>query len=179
MGPGRGAAPASYETLFRRGERLFGPPLPRVVRFFADRVAAPARVLDLGSGQGRHAVLAARLGHRVTGVDESATGIAQMCADAQQAGVVVRGVVADVLKFRTRARFDVVLLVRVLCHLTGDEARAQLLQRLPGMVKPAGFVVIADRAGSRRIVGAHFAANAALWTVEERAADWICARRLG
>ncbi|HEY0713145.1 MAG TPA: class I SAM-dependent methyltransferase, partial [Polyangia bacterium] len=141
-----GDAGASYETLYRRGERLFGPPLPKVVRFFSEQAPRRARVLDLGCGQGRHALLAARLGHTVTGVDVSATGVAQLQTDATQAGLRVRGVVSDVFAYRPRGAFDVVLLIRVLCHLDGDDGRARLLHRLPRLVRVGGFVLIAARA---------------------------------
>jgi SAM-dependent methyltransferase len=52
-----------------------------------------ARILDLACGQGRHAVLLARLGYRVTGLDRSEA----LLGRAQEAGRGVEGQVAWVL----------------------------------------------------------------------------------
>jgi tellurite methyltransferase len=168
---------AAYETLYQRGGRLFGPPLPKVARLFAEHAPTPARVLDLGCGQGRHALFAAGLGHDVVGVDVAPTGIAQMAADAASAGLTVRGVVGDVLEFRTPEPFDVVLLIQLLCHLPDDETRARLLGQLAGLVREGGLAVVVVRPGGRRVINAFFAENSNIWAIQSRGADWVCARR--
>ena len=56
----------------------------------------PGRALDLGAGEGRHAVWLASLGWQVTAVDFSAVGIERGRAGAREAGVDVDWVVADV-----------------------------------------------------------------------------------
>ena len=93
-----------YEAHYRRGERLFGAPNRQFVRFLAARARRRTTVLDLGCGQGRDALAAARLGHQVVGVDLSPTGIRQMLEDARAEGLQVAGVVADVIGFRIAAQ---------------------------------------------------------------------------
>jgi tellurite methyltransferase len=161
---------ADYEPLYRRGERLFGPPSRPVAAFFAT-LTAPTSVLDLGCGQGRHALFAARLGHQVTGVDHAETGITQMLADAGD--LPVSGVVADVSEFRSRRKFGVVLLVRVL-HLVPD--RRGLLARAASFVRKGGYVVVEDSARLRGESGRYFV-RANGWRVSVRRANFVCAQK--
>jgi SAM-dependent methyltransferase len=71
----------------------------------------PGRALDLGSGQGRNAVWLARQGHEVVAVDLSEVGTAQAAAWAQNAGLAIRFVAADLLTWEPEAEaFDIVLL---------------------------------------------------------------------
>jgi len=60
-----------YEDAYRTPDWFGSAPHPLLERFAA-RLPAGARVLDIGSGQGRHALPLARRGCRVTGLDTSA-----------------------------------------------------------------------------------------------------------
>ena len=169
-------AAADYDPHFRRGQRLFGPPVPAFVRFFAE-LAPGATVLDLGCGQGRHALLAARRGHVVTGVDLAPTGVAQMLADAAAEGLKVQGHVNDVTQLRTRRRFDVVMLARVLIHLVDDRARLATLDRLAQWVRPGGHALVSDSVRTRGLIRKFFIDRPALWDVRRQHADFVCAQR--
>ena len=65
----------NYDQHYRAGRGQCGDPFPEFVAFFDSDDRQRARVLDLGCGQGRDALLAARLGHAVVGVDLCAIGI--------------------------------------------------------------------------------------------------------
>jgi len=87
------------------------------------------RALDLGAGEGRHAVWLASLGWQVTAVDFSAVGIERGHGGAQELGVEVDWVVADVRTWEPSSgvRFDLVLVAYL--HLDDDvlaRARAWL-----------------------------------------------------
>jgi SAM-dependent methyltransferase len=84
------------------------------------------RALDLGAGEGRHAVWLAALGWQVTAVDFSAVGIERGRTGAQEVGVDVDWVVADVRTWEppAGATFDLVLLAYL--HLE-DDVLARLL----------------------------------------------------
>lgn len=70
----------------------------------------PGRALDLAMGEGRNAVLLARNGWEVTGIDRSPTAIKKARARAQQAGLVLVGIEADLERFPLpEGQFDVVL----------------------------------------------------------------------
>jgi len=72
-----------YEMEFQQSENVCGEPFEEIATFFRDLEIPKAAVLDLGCGQGRDALMAARLGNRVMGVDVSETGISQMVKQAQ------------------------------------------------------------------------------------------------
>lgn len=79
-----------YETLYAEQDAVCGAPFAEFVRFFDD--LTPVRsVLDLGCGQGRDALVAGRRGHRVLGVDLSASGVRQMVQTADSEGLLVTG----------------------------------------------------------------------------------------
>jgi SAM-dependent methyltransferase len=70
---------------------------------------APADVLDLCCGTGRHAVGLAALGHRVTGLDWSAELLAAAAEESARRGVTLDLVRGDMRRLRYRRRFDAVV----------------------------------------------------------------------
>ena len=110
-----------YEKLYQEGRDVCGEPFPEFVTFFKDYDQKAARILDLGCGQGRDALLMARQRHQVVGVDLSPTGIAQMVADGEAEGLNVEGVVADIVRYEPEGMFDLILFDRVLHMLANDE----------------------------------------------------------
>jgi SAM-dependent methyltransferase len=91
-----------------------------------------ASVLDLGCGPGRIAAPLAALGHRVTGVDDSAAMIAALPAG-------VEGVVGDARTARLGRRFDAVLLTSHLVNAPGDGAA--FVATAAAHVEPDGVVI--------------------------------------
>lgn len=79
-----------YEVEFQKCEAACGEPFNEFVEFF-ERSPHELSVLDLGCGQGRDALMAARQGHNVMGVDLAPTGVAQMLAGAAREGLAVTG----------------------------------------------------------------------------------------
>jgi len=71
-----------YERQYHEQRGVCGEPFPEIASFFASYAKQAAQVLDLGCGQGRDALMAARHGHHVLGVDSAQTGIRQMLEDA-------------------------------------------------------------------------------------------------
>ncbi len=95
------------------------------------------RALDLGTGEGRHAVWLAALGWQVTAVDFSAVGIERARAGARDVGAEVDWVVADVQSWEPPAgeTFDLVLVAYL--HLDDD-----VLARARGWLAPGGALVV-------------------------------------
>ena len=166
-----------YDKQYRKGRGQCGEPFAELVAFFAGYERARARVLDLGCGQGRDSLLAARHGHEVVGVDLSAIGVAQMLEDAAAEGLDVTGVVGDVLGFRARRKFDVVLLDRVLHLLLDDDERGQALELAARLTRKAGHVLIADVPGNRALIHGFFDARAEAWAVTKRSKNFLFARK--
>jgi SAM-dependent methyltransferase len=101
----------------------------------------PGRALDLGAGEGRHALWLASRGWRVTAVDFSAVGLAKGEAEATRLGLSVDWTVADVRSWHppARAAFDLVLAAYL--HLAED-----VLGRAAGWLAPGGALVVVGHA---------------------------------
>jgi len=167
-----------YDPVYRDRKRVCGAPFPEFRAFFDAYARRRASVLDLGCGQGRDALMAARLGHTTLGVDLSAAGVAQMCEEAAADGLRVQGRVGDIRSFRARRRFDVVLLDRVLHLLPDDAERRRTLRRLSSLTRPGSFVLIADTARHRGLIRGFFERRPSEWRVARRNANFLCVERV-
>ncbi|HCQ63960.1 MAG TPA: hypothetical protein DIU07_01735 [Rhodobacteraceae bacterium] len=136
-----------YDKLYRDQADALGAPTKVLLDAFADLLTPPARVLDIGCGQGRDALPLARLGHSVVGVDISPKGIADLTAAAEVEGLPVTGQVADITTFVPEGRFDALLLDRTL-HMLDATHRHAVLARLVGHLRPGGVLLLADEASN-------------------------------
>lgn len=93
--------------------------------------------LDLGAGEGRHAIWLAERGWRVTAVDFSSVGLDKGREEARRRDLSVSWVVADVLTWAPPAgtRFDLVLAAYL--HLPED-----VLSRAGTWLAPGGSLVV-------------------------------------
>lgn len=73
------------------------------------RLAPPARIVDVCTGPGRHAVELARRGFEVTGIDRTPAFLAQAAEAARAAGVTVELVEADMRELDRAHEFDAAL----------------------------------------------------------------------
>lgn len=167
-----------YDDHYRKGRGQCGDPFPEFAAFFENYDRPCARVLDLGCGQGRDALLAARHGHAVVGVDLSEIGVAQMLEDAEAEGLELTGIVSDVLDFRSRKKFDVVLLDRVLHLLLDDDERHACLERVESLTRKGGYVLIADVPKNRALIHGYFDAQSEGWTLVKRTKNYAFARKV-
>jgi len=137
------ADPATARTF---DDRRFGGPIgdlvagsqARVLANFVGRISE-RRVLDVGTGTGRAALLFARGGAQVTGVDASEPMLAVARQRAKDEGLAIRFLAGDAhaLEFPDRS-FDVVVSLRVLMHTPDWRASVGELCRV------AGRLVIVD-----------------------------------
>jgi demethylmenaquinone methyltransferase/2-methoxy-6-polyprenyl-1,4-benzoquinol methylase len=132
----RGIALLSFGQADRARERLV-----------TDNVAQHSRVLDLGCGTGTAAILAARAGARVTGVDISAPmlAVARQKVEAAALGdrieLIEQGI-AGMDRFAD-ASFDVIIATLVFSELSPDE-QAYALDHAVRILGPGGRLAIAD-----------------------------------
>jgi SAM-dependent methyltransferase len=93
-----GAQAAEWDARYteREGSMWSGRPNGRLVEEVAD--LAPGRALDVGCGEGADAIWLARRGWTVTAIDISDVAVARARAAAEEAGVSVEWISADVLQ---------------------------------------------------------------------------------
>lgn len=107
---------------------------------------AGRRALDVGAGEGRHAVWLAQRGWQVTAVDFSQVAVERGRAHAAEAGVEVEWVVADVDGWEPPSGVDLVLLAWL-------RPEPETLARLVAALNPGGHLVLTGhgrpRAGAR------------------------------
>ena len=100
------------------------------------------RVLDVGCGTGELALMLARDGRRVTGIDPSEQCIAR--AKSQAADGDARFVVASLDNFQTDGAFDAVTFVASIHHLDMDAA----IVRAKDLLTPGGVIAIVGLASA-------------------------------
>ena len=116
----------------------------RLVRTLA--LPPGARILDVCCGSGSHAVLLARKGFRVTGVDQSGSLLAQARSKASAARSRISFVKQDVFTLGRRpaffARFDAAILLGWTLSIAAMYRRfPQLLKGVANALKPGGLFV--------------------------------------
>ena len=110
---------------------------------------SPARVLDVGAGQGTQSIRLARLGHQVLAVepDPEMRAIFQAALSAERAEVAEHvtlraGSVMDLEAAAFGQVFDTVLLLGVLMYLPASQP---VIAGLAARVAPGGFLAVAAR----------------------------------
>ena len=115
------------------------------VRGLIDRHAPQARtVLDLGCGTGRHDLLLAQMGYRVTGVDQS-PGMLAIARTQHPAGLPPASLCfeqGDIRSVRLGTQFDVVVsLFHVMSYQTTNEDLAAAFATVGAHLKPGGIFI--------------------------------------
>ena len=117
-----------------------GEPQPAFVRLVNDGELRPGRVLDAGCGTGENALLLARSGCEVTGIDLAEDAIAQAREKAAERGVSATFIVGNALEldrlFGERT-FDAAI-DSGLFHVMTDEERPVLARQIHRALKPGG-----------------------------------------
>jgi SAM-dependent methyltransferase len=124
------------------GRRKWLAPDPFVVAAVETlRAAEVRRVLDLGFGVGRHAILLAKTGFEVFGLDASDSGLAYTQAWADQEGLALKLRTGDMaaLPYAT-GFFDALLTWNVIYHGTAETIRCTLGE-IERCLRPRGYLV--------------------------------------
>ena len=115
------------------------------VAFLARQLPLPRhqRVLDLCCGYGRHALLLAERGYRVTGLERDETAIAEAQQRADQAGQTITFLVGDMLQLReVPGEFDAIInMWQSFCYFD-EQTNADLLRQIHDKLSPAGRFII-------------------------------------
>jgi len=132
----------SYDAAYRRSGPLFGlrpdPALRRLVR--AEGLSGDA--LDLGAGDGRHAVFLARQGFRVEAVDIAAQAVRHLAELARRGRLPIAARHADISRpGAIRGRYDLVVADTVLGHFEPAEAE-RIAQAVVRALRPRGRLFV-------------------------------------
>ena len=132
--------PATFwDDRFQADEYIYGAqPNDFVVDAAATWLDAPQEVLDLGVGEGRNAVYLAQQGHTVTAVDYSAQGLRKTRRLADEKGVQVETIEADVREWVPDRDWDAIVVTFL--HLP-PAARPPLYRRLRASLRPGGVLI--------------------------------------
>jgi ubiquinone/menaquinone biosynthesis C-methylase UbiE len=137
-----GSTDAEHDRLIRQAARL----APHTERFFREAsISAGQRVLDIGSGVGDVAMLAARLvgpSGEVLGVERDARSIAKARARADEAGLRnIAFTQSDVSEISSNRPFDAVVGRYILMYVPDPVGVLRSLSRL---VRPGGVLAFQD-----------------------------------
>jgi ubiquinone/menaquinone biosynthesis C-methylase UbiE len=137
-----GSTDAEHERLIWQAERV----APITERLFCEAgIGAGQRVLDIGSGVGDVAMLAARLvgsSGEVVGIERDSRSIARARARSAEAGLKnVSFVQSEVSQFRDRKPFDAVVGRFILMWLPDP---VSVLRQLSELVRPGGVVAFQE-----------------------------------
>jgi 2-polyprenyl-3-methyl-5-hydroxy-6-metoxy-1,4-benzoquinol methylase len=132
---------ADYDKYYAT-EGLFGEPYPELIDFFR-QYEPKGKVIDLGCGQGRDSIPLAKLGYKITGIDNSKVGIDQMTSISEKEGLNITGLVGDVYAFDDFQKFDIVLLDSMFHFEKRDKKReTDLIHKIAKRINKNGLICI-------------------------------------
>ncbi|MFX0095140.1 MAG: class I SAM-dependent methyltransferase, partial [Candidatus Hodarchaeota archaeon] len=80
----------------------------KIIEVTKKKLQSPLKLLDLGCGEGRDSVYFASKGFTVTGLDLSLAGLQKVKKYAEELGVSIKTIHADLIDYRVEKRFDVI-----------------------------------------------------------------------
>lgn len=144
---------ALWDECYATEESFFGSVPNPFLLSWVERLALPpgARILSLGEGEGRDARWLARHGFQVTAVDGSRVGVYKLARAAQDEGLNIEVVYADLAEYEPKqGHYD--LVISLFCHLP-DKVRVQVHERAARALKPGGHFLLQGFARAQRELG--------------------------
>ena len=133
-------------------------------------VAEPVDVLDFCCGPGRHTLALAKLGHRVVGVDRTASYLDIGRQKAEGAGLDVRFELGDVRSFKTENAFDcAVSLFTSFGYFEDPLDDVKVLENVYASLRPGGKLLM-DMSGKEVIAKAFVPRG---WSEPEPGLTWL------
>jgi len=117
----------------------FGSPAKTIERLA--ELLPSGSVLDLGAGDGRHALYLADKGFQVNAVDISAAGLEKLQRMAESRGLKIQTTVADVSTYSIDTDYEAIIVVH-LFQCLNEEASMRLMNEMKAHTKPGGINVI-------------------------------------
>jgi SAM-dependent methyltransferase len=138
-----------WERFFSDDYLLTVPPptaaqINKQVDFIEQSLGLPkgAMVLDVGCGLGLHAIELARRGYLVVGLDLSLAMITRAAETAQQQGLKINFLHADIREIAFEGAFDAVISMGTTFGFFDDDANRDVLNRLYQALRPGGRILL-------------------------------------
>lgn len=130
-----------WDERYGTDDYLYGTEPNDFLREHVDLIGEPPkRVLCLADGEGRNGVYLAGLGHEVTSVDASAVGLRKAARLAEQKGVALTTLHADLTEHEfVPESFDAI--VSIFCHVPAA-GRPHLHRQVIRALKPGGVLIL-------------------------------------
>ncbi len=114
------------------------------IRFLLSQIILPtnASILDIACGSGRHSILLAKRGYKVTGVDLSKRLLIEANLAAQRENLNIEFIEADIRNFNSDKKFDLVLnLFTSFGYFETDEENFLLFQKAYALLNSGSYFV--------------------------------------
>lgn len=114
------------------------------IKFLLSQIDLPsgASILDMACGAGRHSILLAKLGYKVTGVDLSNRLLSEAKLSAERENLSVKFILSDIREFNIDRKFDLVLnLFTSFGYFETDEENFQLFYKAYSLLNSNGYFV--------------------------------------
>lgn len=129
-----------FDAIYRDATDYYGHDMRPEFTAFIEGLAPDARVLEIGSGQGRHAIWVAETGRPIHAVDYSAVATEQMAALGRERGIPLTAECADAGALTVEpGSYDAVVMISLLSHL--DAAIVpKVIETVHTALRPGGLV---------------------------------------
>lgn len=131
-----------WEEAYQASDKTFDGGKPSNDIMETARLLAPeSQILDIGCGDGRNSIHLAQMGHHVTSIDISESGITRLKRTASALNLNIEAQVVDAVSFNFNKRYDLILAYGVL-HLLDTPDRKSILTKIQQFTNPGGYNVI-------------------------------------
>lgn len=131
----------NYDDTYARHDNYFGSQPEPLLVTHTSRISADFPILDIGAGQGRHALFLAGHGHRVIAMDPSETALRTIQMKAAEQQVSVQTIRADVQTFETNQKFSAILLFGLIQILNRSDIE-RLIEKTRQWTVPGSHVFV-------------------------------------
>ncbi len=133
---------AEYDDAYRQATDYFGQEPDQLLVQFVDQIDANLPVLDIGSGQGRHALYLAQRGIEVDAIDPSEEAVQTLADLAVENHLPINSMQADFTTFESeRASYGAVLVFGLIPILTWEQIDV-LSRQLDQWTQPGSLAFI-------------------------------------
>lgn len=123
-----------WDKKYSKNTYIYGRAPEKFLIENVDLIPANGKVLDMGMGEGRHAVYLAKKGFQVTGIDISSVAVKKSMQLAKEEGVKINAIVASLNRYKIpEESFDAIL-----CFYYVDRS---LNEKILKWLKPGGVII--------------------------------------